>query len=781
MDTRTLMATTALLAAGVAPACVHAQGVATDKLIDAITVIGERERAGVEVPNTTASKTAEELRTQNLFNPEDALRYLPNITIRKRYIGDRNALIGGRSFSTLQAPRGLVFMDGYLLSNFLGRFDAPRWNMIAPEEIERIDVLYGPYSATYPGNSIGTTVAIRTRRPNELTMSVRTTAFNEQFDEYGLDEHYDGYQVSAFLGDRFANDAWFTLAANRQDATGHPMQYYTVAANAAGQFPAVTGAATPVTGVRFDRDPQGRRRAVFGASSGAIDHTIQDQVKLRGGYAPTDWFEAEGFVALWRNDTRNENRTLMRGLDGSEVWSGRVIADGIVFNVPATALAPSTRQEEHIQWGTTLRTTRVDGWNASVVYSEYDIREDYTLQANSPDPVATSGGPGSNTERDGTGWQTFEIQGVYTPMEGDWTGGEHTLALGYHQNEYQLANPVYDIADWRRRQGELSQNVFGKTRLRAWYLQDEWSMSERWSLTLGVRYEDWSAFSGGQRARVLVTSDPEVVYRWESVDYDERNDTALSPKATLTFMPDEVWTLRMSIGRGVRFPTVPELFQGTSTAGAIVVNDPNLRAERSDSMELTAERWVEWGKVRASLFQDDVRDSIFSQTNVTVTPNVTNVQNVDRVRTRGIETAFTITPTWLDTLSFDGSLAYTRARILENDNFPISVGKIWPRIPKWRGNLQAVWRPTEQWLTSLGVRYSGRMFNRLENDDINPDTYGGVSRFTMLDARVAYTTGNNIELAIGVDNLTDEHAYQSHPYPGRTGFLEARWSFEGAR
>src|ERR1700754_4843356 len=143
MDTRTILATAALFSAG-APACVHAQGVATDKLIDAITVTGLRERAGVEVPNPTASKTADELRTQNLFNPEDALNYLPNLTIRKRYIGDRNALIGGRSFSTLQAPRGLVLMDGYLLSNFLGRFDAPRWNMISPAEIDRVDVLYGP-------------------------------------------------------------------------------------------------------------------------------------------------------------------------------------------------------------------------------------------------------------------------------------------------------------------------------------------------------------------------------------------------------------------------------------------------------------------------------------------------------------------------------------------------------------------------------------------------------------------------------------------------------------
>jgi iron complex outermembrane recepter protein len=148
MDTRTFLATAALLTAG-APACVCAQGVATDKLIDAITVTGQRERAGLEVPNTTASKTAVELRTQNLFNPEDALNYVPNVTIRKRYIGDRNALIGGRSFSTLQPARGLVFMDGYLLSNFLGRFDAPRWNMIAPEEIERVDAVLGDVSRQF--------------------------------------------------------------------------------------------------------------------------------------------------------------------------------------------------------------------------------------------------------------------------------------------------------------------------------------------------------------------------------------------------------------------------------------------------------------------------------------------------------------------------------------------------------------------------------------------------------------------------------------------------------
>ncbi|HEU4653150.1 MAG TPA: TonB-dependent receptor, partial [Steroidobacteraceae bacterium] len=214
-----------------------------------------------------------------------------------------------------------------------------------------------------------------------------------------------------------------------------------------------------------------------------------------------------------------------------------------------------------------------------------------------------------------------------------------------------------------------------------------------------------------------------------------------------------------------------------TTATSITVNDPHLQPEVSDSVDLTADRMWSFGRARVSLFQDDVRDSIYAQTNITVVPNVTNVQNVGRVRTRGTETAFTLDRLFFDTLSLNGSIAYARSEILENDNYPISVGNEWPRIPRWRGHLQVQWHPNADWIASLGARYSGRMYNRLENDDIHPDTYGGVSKFTFVDARVAYTFPNALELAIGVDNLTNQHAYQAHPYPGRTGLLEARWSF----
>jgi iron complex outermembrane receptor protein len=41
-----------------------------------------------------------------------------------------------------------VYADGILLSNLLGNgaFFTPRWALVTPEEIERVDVLYGPFS-----------------------------------------------------------------------------------------------------------------------------------------------------------------------------------------------------------------------------------------------------------------------------------------------------------------------------------------------------------------------------------------------------------------------------------------------------------------------------------------------------------------------------------------------------------------------------------------------------------------------------------------------------------
>lgn len=765
----------------------HAQGVATEQQLAPVLVSGNGVRSGLaaDVPSNSASKTAEDLREQNLFNPEDALKYVPNTSIRKRYIGDRNSMIGGRSFGTLQPSRGLAYVDGYLISNFLGRFDGPRWNMITPEAIARVDVLYGPFSAIYPGNSIGTTVVTTEREPRGFEASARITGYRQRFELYDDAADYDGHQLSAFVGSRLDSGLWYSLSANRQNSTSQPMNYYTVSADAAGVFPAVTGTAVPVTGIRYDEDPKGRRRAVFGASGGAIDHTVQDTLKLKLGYEFTPELVASAMLGGWTNDTRNSNRSFLRDASGATLWSGRVTDGTNTFSIPLSAFAPSNRDEMHRHGGITLKTKYATGWNGSIVYSNYRIVSDIARQANLPEDQAASGGAGSWTRRDGTGWNTFEAQAAYRPSEGDFTDGRHALTLGAHRNAYLLDSPTRNASDWRSTETTLAQRYRGRTEVTALYAQDAWRLREDLVLTLGLRHERFVTRDGEQLLRVASCTAAAGVDCVDNGDgsfnrvlaYPQRRLSGSSPKASISWHAEEDLLLKASVGRGVRFPNVEELYNGTFTASAQTQSDPNLKAERSDALELSAEKDWEQHRLRVSVFHDAVRDAILRQSDTTVTPSVTRVSNVDRVKTSGLEIVWQTQDWLLRGLSLDANAAFAHSKVTANAADPASVGKYWLRVPKLRANLLATYRPTRQWMGSLGIRHSGRAYNDTYNLDVQPDVYGGVSSFTFVDLRGSYKLTPQVELALGVDNLADSRGFQAHPYPGRTVFTELRASY----
>ena len=127
-------------------------------------------------------------------------------------------------------------------------------------------------------------------------------------------------------------------------------------------------------------------------------------------------------------------------------------------------------------------------------------------------------------------------------------------------------------------------------------------------------------------------------------------------------------------------------------------------------------------------------------------------------------------------LSLDANLSFIRSTILEN-NFVASVGRNWVRIPKIRATATLTYAPTPVWSLSTSYRYTGRQYNELDNTDVNPDVYGGTSRARELSVRGLWRVGHGLELALGVDNLTDGRSYQSHPFTGRTIFAEARHAY----
>jgi iron complex outermembrane receptor protein len=236
------------------------------------------------------------------------------------------------------------------------------------------------------------------------------------------------------------------------------------------------------------------------------------------------------------------------------------------------------------------------------------------------------------------------------------------------------------------------------------------------------------------------------------------------------------WVLKASLGRAVRMPTVSELYQGgVNGAGVLINNDPHLAPERSWTGELSAERKFETGALRLTSFGERTRDALYSQTNVLVTPNVTNVQNVGRIDTRGFELAYGATDITLPGLDLNASLTWTDSEIQQNDNFPASIGKRQPRIPEWRATGVASYRINDRLALTLAARYSGEQFSTLDNSDPNGFAYQGASRYFTADLRATYRLNAQWSVALGIDNLNNYQYWNFHPYPQRTFLAELKY------
>lgn len=131
--------------------------------------------------------------TVNLVDPQDAVKYLPSIYMRKRNNGDTQATMQTRVWGVGSSARSLVFADGVPLSALIANnntIGGPKWGLVSPEEIARVDVMYGPYSAAYAGNSMGAVMEITTRMPERREGSITQTHAIQSFNLYGTDDTY---------------------------------------------------------------------------------------------------------------------------------------------------------------------------------------------------------------------------------------------------------------------------------------------------------------------------------------------------------------------------------------------------------------------------------------------------------------------------------------------------------------------------------------------------------------------------------------------------------------
>jgi iron complex outermembrane receptor protein len=705
-----------------------------------------------QIPATMEGVTAQQIEVQiNATDSEDALKYLPSLLVRKRYMGDYNhAILSSRASGTGNSTRSAVYADGILLSNYLGNgvmglSFPPRWGMVTPEEIERVDVMYGPFSAAYPGNSVGAVVDYSTRMPDKFEGSVKVGYTHQPFDLYNTHSTYGGWQSSASLGDRAGDWAW-RLDFNRTDSEGQPQTFVTSTTQ-----PTATGFVTA-------QDKYNARWYILGAAT-QYD-TIQDHFKAKLAYDFSPTVRASYTLATWANTSKGRPTTYLRDANGQPVYSGGT------FSLSNESL-------QHTLHGLSVksRTQGVFDWEVAVSLYDYGKDEKRSTASSNPLPNATTGGAGTIANGSGTGWDNLALRGTWRP-EG--LKGEHVVDFGTQQDRYKLSYVTSNITgNWTMdRASSLANEVGGRTQIQSFYAQDTWRFAPQWRAVLGLRSEHWQAQDGITRFSSS-----------SSTSHTNRSEHFLSPKGALSWQLAPDAFVKYAVGRAVRMPTVNELYGATSTTNSQYINDPYLKPEKSWTQELSYEKTFNQHLWRLTAFAEDTRDGIYSQTvfDSTASRNISRVQNVGHIVTRGMEVVYNSQHLWLPGLDLTASVTYADSTIRENDGFVTTagdtIGKQQPNIARWRATLVAAYRWSPEWSSTVAVRHSGKQFNTLNNSDTNGTTYMGVSPFTTVDVRARWQIDPRWSAALGIDNLTKQTHWNFHPYPQRSYTAELKAKF----
>jgi len=739
------------------------------------------------VPAVVESVTRQQIdKTVNAMTTAQVTKYMPSILVRERFVGDRNGILQTRNTTPISGAQNLVYADNMLISNLLGNSfsTAPRWGMVSPNEIERIDVIYGPFSALYPGNAMGGVMTITTRMPEGFEFHATGLAGLQPYSLYGSKELNLAGDMNLQIGHKI-NDFSFWLTYDRLDAQGQSQTF------PGGNVAKAGAAGAPSLGGFIDLDQAGNPRFVGGANQ--ADHNEQHMTKVKLDYEILPKVHANYQVGFWSLVDNTYPTSYITDKNGVQIYntqSGNIQIGNAAF--PFT-VNPQHANASHLMQGLSLKSDTRGIFDFDLSGSSYNYLRDYTMSAkaygwlpNNTSSSYTINPTGSNVMLTGSYWHTGDARFIWRPE----FFGKHEFSFGGHFDEYGLAQTQTNTNVWTANYFNSIQAVnMGKTQTKAAYFQEVWKFQPGWKLTVGGREEFWDAFDGvnntlGQKYTPGFAGSPLTLVTPPTLPAVSK--TTFSPKGAMEWEAYRGFTLRGSVASYYRFPTVLELFSNVTGPNSITLSNPQLQPEKGTYYDLTGEYDVDnvFGVIRhahprVSLFEDYRWNAIVSQQDISTGILTSQNSNVGKAIVRGVEGAVTLNDVYWKGLDFIGSATFTDAKIVSNWQQPGIQGNQLPRIPRIRIRGVLLYSPNDQLSMSVGARYASAAFVSLNNTDFNHNNYGSVdSEQLFFDAKVTYKLDKNWTASAGVDNIGRWKAYVNpNPYPQRTFFVGLKYDF----
>jgi len=315
-------------------------------------------------------------------------------------------------------------------------------------------------------------------------------------------------------------------------------------------------------------------------------------------------------------------------------------------------------------------------------------------------------------------------------------GEDHVLRIGadYRRSAGELREEAYSAFTGslnERRQAGGRNSDFGL------FVENDWSL-DALVLTGGVRLDRTIIENGFYRA-----VDANNILIGETIAPD-RSDWTFSYRVGAAYQMSEELRVRAAAYRGLRLPTLNELYRPFVVFPIVTQANAALENEQLEGFEAGIDWTVSEGvEFSMTAFDNRVENAI---ANVTLTPTLRQRQNLPAIEARGLEGAFTLTQ---GAVSLNVSAAYTDAEIDGRGASLALGGNRPPQTPEFAAGGTLAWKPAEGWLLSVTLRHIGAQFESDQETGILPAV-------TTLGLYAQVPISDNIALVFRGENLLDE-------------------------
>lgn len=270
-------------------------------------------------------------------------------------------------------------------------------------------------------------------------------------------------------------------------------------------------------------------------------------------------------------------------------------------------------------------------------------------------------------------------------------------------------------------------------------------------------------------AQVTVGNDRLAVTPGARFTWNERWGNYATPRLATLWRPREALSLRATIGRGFRAPDFKELYLAFANpqAGYAVQGNTDLRPETSTSVQLNAEYAASGFFVRATAFENRLRD--FIEFVDAGTAGLFTYGNVANARTRGVETEAGLTA---GRVRVESGVTFLDTRDMRT--LRTLLGR-----PRWSGRVSASAGQVLGARVSATLLYTGATPSQRDDAGLAVATQ---PEFTRLDVRLARPIGRGVDVSMGIDNAFNRELGAAWPgFTGRQWYGGVTWSASGAR